>query len=404
MKRLLFITHQFPLPLDVGSKIRAFNLLKIYSKNYRVTVVALINGHSEGKYVPELEEICERVVVVDRASCRRFQSDGSKIPRLIRSAFSLYPKVVLGFESKEFTTAIKNVIEKDFYSVIHVSRIYSATNIAFVLRRKDNVKLILDMDDYESSKIFREVRILRCFRRRLELFHDFCRVFVFESFFVRKFDFCLVCNGEDRDRLCKRFKKATRIEVIHNGVSSSHFSHSGGFEIEGNILFLGAMDYEPNIDAVNYFLKKSWPLIRNSYPRCTFTIAGRNPAQEIRDMHNGKDIIVMPDVLDVRNVLEKCAVMAVPLRLGGGMRIKILEAMAMKRAIVSTSMGCEGIGATHSENILIADDASDFAEQCLRVLKDKFLREKLGNNARAFVEHNYDWFVVERKLLSLCQN
>ena len=166
-------------------------------------------------------------------------------------------------------------------------------------------------------------------------------------------------------------------------------------------MFLGAMNYEPNSDAVLYFYKEIFPHIKKDLKNAKFIIAGKDPFQEVLSLHNNKDVFVTGYVANVKEVFQECSLFIVPLRIAGGTRIKILEAMAMEKAIVSTTIGCEGIEVKPGKNIIIADKPIEFAKRCIELLLNAEKRILIGKNARQLVKEQYDWELIKPQLLSL---
>jgi len=158
------------------------------------------------------------------------------------------------------------------------------------------------------------------------------------------------------------------------------------------MVFTGSLDWRPNVDAILYFLDGIWPLIRASHPEASFTIVGRRPTDVLKDKAGGMPGIMLTGTVDdVRPYIEEAQVYVVPLRVGGGSRLKILEALSMKKAVVSTSVGAEGLDVCAGENILTADTPADFAAAVSRLYRESALRERLGTSGRRLVESRYEW-------------
>ena len=164
-------------------------------------------------------------------------------------------------------------------------------------------------------------------------------------------------------------------------------------------MYSGLIGWKPNEDAVLYFYDKIYSLLKEKLPDVKWFIVGKNPRQIIQKLSvHDQSITVTGTVPEVKPYIEKCHVVVVPLRVGSGTRLKILEAMALGRAVVSTSIGCEGLEVTHGKNILIADEPQDFATQVVRLFNDEVLRRRIVNNARQLVESTYDWEIIEKKV------
>jgi glycosyltransferase involved in cell wall biosynthesis len=181
------------------------------------------------------------------------------------------------------------------------------------------------------------------------------------------------------------------ISVVPHGVDVDYFSFSEFEEEERCIVFIGNYLHYPNVDAVLYFHQEIWPQIKSRMPEVKFYIVGQGPPQEIQNLDQEKNIIVTGKVDDVRPYLKKARIFICPVRLGGGFRGKILEAMAIGRPIVTTSLGAEGIPASHRENIILADQPEEFAKGTLDLMNDDKLFEKIRVQGRKLVEEKYSW-------------
>ena len=188
--------------------------------------------------------------------------------------------------------------------------------------------------------------------------------------------------------------------VIPPGVDLEYYRLSSNVLEPNTLIFVGNMNYPVNVYAVLYFFKEIYPLIRTKIPNLKVYIVGRSPPNVIRKLaFKDKSIIVTGEVNDVRPYLSKAQVVIAPIPIDdGGIKNKVLEGMAMGKAVVSTSFGARDIGATHGRNIIIADDPKEFAESVITLLQDDELRNKIGNNARRFVEKNYSWKKLTKKL------
>jgi glycosyltransferase involved in cell wall biosynthesis len=213
-----------------------------------------------------------------------------------------------------------------------------------------------------------------------------------ERRYVELADHVLTVSENDR-AFFLQYVEPERISVIPTGVDTEYFEPSGGPEQVDTTVFTGSMDWMPNEDGVAYFVDKILPLVRQEIPGASFWAVGRRPPKRVQALASGS-VVVTGAVDDIRPYLGKAAVCVVPLRSGSGTRIKIFEAMAMGKAVVSTTMGAEGLPVRHGENIILADDPADFARQVVQLLRDPLRRTELGGAARKLVERNYSWSAV----------
>lgn len=213
-----------------------------------------------------------------------------------------------------------------------------------------------------------------------------------------KFTACLTTSQRDAEILQQR-SPDMECHVIPNGVDSEFFKTDNS-EVDANmVLFTGTISYYPNTEGILWFYKNIWPLIIEGNPDATFCIAGKSPPPEVQAIADSDPAVTATGMVDdMRDYYNKAAVVVVPLRVGGGTRLKILEGMSMSKAIVSTSVGAEGIEHTDGEDILLKDTPEDFSDAVITVMKDTTLRQKLEKGGRALVESRYDWRAVSDKL------
>jgi glycosyltransferase involved in cell wall biosynthesis len=219
----------------------------------------------------------------------------------------------------------------------------------------------------------------------------------FERRELTRADHVLAVSDADRS-VFETYLPAQKVDVIATGVNVEFFQPLDPASVnENNLVFTGSMDWLPNEEGLFYFVKEILSLIRQSKPDVTLTIVGRRPSERLKAMaERDGQIQVTGRVEDIRPYVEKAAVYIVPLRVGSGTRLKIFEAMAMGQAIVSTTLGAEGLPVKDGENILLRDDSQSFANAVLRLLNERELRSRLGRAARKLVEESYSWAAVAR--------
>ncbi len=170
-----------------------------------------------------------------------------------------------------------------------------------------------------------------------------------------------------------------------------------------SLVFTGSMDWLPNDDAIRYFTREIMPLVKNKVPDVTLTVVGRNPAPALVDLSKeDSSLIITGRVDDVRPYMENAAAYIVPLRIGGGTRLKIFEAMAMEKAVVSTTIGAEGLPLTNGVELLLADEPATFADAVVRVLTDNAYANDLGQRSASVVRENFGWRQVTDRFISIC--
>lgn len=222
----------------------------------------------------------------------------------------------------------------------------------------------------------------------------------YERVVIPSFDWCLVCSETDA-RLVRRRGLHSRPIVVPNGVPIEDFRPERESDDGRTLLFLGNMAYYPNADAARYFLKDIFHHIKTASSATRFVIAGQDPPADLLAKHDGRDVIVTGRFDEVQAVLAQATVVVTPLRFGSGTRIKILEAMAFSKPVVTTSIGCEGLEVRREEHLIIEDHPRCFAARCVGLLTDAETRRRLSRAGRSLVESRYDWHRVMAPLNAL---
>jgi glycosyltransferase involved in cell wall biosynthesis len=224
---------------------------------------------------------------------------------------------------------------------------------------------------------------------------EFSKMLRYEQRAVRRFDHVIAVSEHDK-KLMTRWVGAERVTVVPTGVDTAQFCPGRGPGVEKPlVVFVGAMDWEPNVDAVKYFCEEIWPLVLKKVPEAHFRIVGRNPDRRVQGLA-GPSVEVSGRVSSVVEHLREAAVVVVPLRVGGGTRLKIYEAMAVGKAVVSTAVGAEGLDVHHGRDVMLADTASSFAASVIALLTDEDLRRRQGRAAGELAA-NYGWPVIAGK-------
>jgi glycosyltransferase involved in cell wall biosynthesis len=208
---------------------------------------------------------------------------------------------------------------------------------------------------------------------------------------------CVCVSVEDQAKLAS-ICPGIETEVIPNGVDLDYFKPEAIDQDRVNLVFTGSMDWQPNEDAVLYFCNHILPLIRAELPEIEFYIVGSNPSERVLRLRELKGVVVTGSVEDVRPYIADASVYVVPLRIGGGTRLKILQALAMRKAVVSTSIGCEGLNLQPDDHLLVADEPQPFAAHVIRLAKDRPFRDRLGRNGGVLVQKKYNWDIIVKRL------
>ncbi|MHB1457498.1 MAG: glycosyltransferase family 4 protein, partial [Armatimonadota bacterium] len=284
--------------------------------------------------------------------------------------------------------------------IVHIDHLQMAQFVEF----DKSYKVVLDNHNVESTIIKRVAETSDSMPTRLYAGLEWPKLQRYEVDICNKCDLVLTVSETDKDSLTAMGVNPAIIESVPIGVDVDTMKPVDMVTQSRNILSLGTMSWPPNIDSMLYFVKDVMPIIRDHLPGCTLTIAGSQPSPAIQSLESEPDISVTGFVEDIDSIARKCGVFIVPLRSGSGVRVKILNALAMGLPIVSTSIGAEGLDVRDDEHLLIADTPHDFANSVIRILTDPDLAQTLGLNGRAFVCDNYSWETTGNRLLQIYED
>ena len=310
--------------------------------------------------------------------------------QIIRSFFSsASPGLIQSFRSDEMAAKISEILKSQEFNVIQVD----FTQMAGYLPAGCKIPSVLVEHDIMFKKYQRVFRVSKSPLVKLQALIDYYKVREFELGVCRKYDKIIGMSDDDKD-LLQQFIPGLDVSVIPNGVDTAYFEPSGESRDLSKILFVGGMKNSPNLDAVNYFCEQMLPLIKKEIPSTRFWIMGKETDQALQPLLNDGEVKVAGYVDDIRPHLANCGVFVVPLRIAGGTRLKILEAMAAGCAVVSTSVGAEGLEVSDGKNILIADTPKEFVRAVVEVIDNADRQKRLGANARELVDSKYDWEAI----------
>jgi len=388
--KVLIVAARLCWPLNTGAKIRAYHLLRAVSRVHAVTLVSYYGKEEEKDHFLHFSDLGIKVVPVYCPQIDKAINARSGV----RSLASALPLNIAKYYNPQMMKTLRD-LDAAHFDVVHCEHLHMASMIA-----RGRSRFVLDAHNVESQIAAQyaasEPRplmkaLLSWNQQRLERF---------EMKTVQSSDLVLAVSEEDRSAFAG-FGAGSQVKVLENGVDIDFFQPCTGAGEGENLVFVGSMDYKPNIGGIEYFLDEILPLIRVSHPNATLTIVGKDPSASLinRARTREKGVVVTGTVPDVRPYLEKAALCVVPLKVGGGTRLKVLEGFAMGKAVVSTTLGCEGIDCVNRQHLLIADGPPDFARAVVSLLDQNEQRITLGRNARLLAEEKYSWNALGTKLL-----
>ncbi len=387
--KILIIEEEFPYPLNSGKRLRTVNLTKALSKLDEVTYLAY--GVQESESFQGMKSIGVNPVAVPPIDRRQ---QGLRFYwKLLANLLSPLPYIVTSHFSRAFQNAVHDQLNKTDFDVV----IAEWTPYAIFIREVVSARKIIVAHNIEASIWRRYYENERNPFRRAYIALQSSKVTHFERQAFTWVDGATAVSRAEAD-VIRGFNVPYDVAVIDNGVDLSYFRPGQAVPRPHSLVFTGAMDWRPNQDAVLYFVQRVLPLIRKQISDVTFVIVGRQPPERVRALAGARGVTVTGTVEDVRPYIDQAALYVVPLRIGGGSRLKILEAMAMQKPVISTSIGAEGLRVSDKENILLYEDAPTFAEGVIRLLQDEEEQRRLAAAGRALVEREYGWEQLGRRL------
>ena len=392
--RLLFLSITVPVPATDGGRLRVLNLLKQIAQRNRVAFLALETQSTDGEGIEYLRSLGIEAHLVPHASRIPLTSlrSGSEVV-LKRKPLTVAPYYVPAFRRAFHSLLGTNQFDIIHYEMLHTGQYHLETN----------AKSLLSLQNVDSH-IWRRLREQTSSPLRKCVFWTQERMFRrYERTMGNCFDLVACASEVDRE-LMERICPGLSANVIPNGVDTELYKPNHDDEEETAIIYTGSMDWFPNEDAAIYFIEEMLPMIQIKRPELKFYVVGQYPSERLKRYNNRTGIVVTGRVDDVKPYIARAAVYVVPLRIGGGTRLKILEALAMGKAVVSTSVGAEGLNLTSGNEILIADEPTAFADTVVHLLNDKSMRRVLGDNGRRRVEAEYDWRRIGEKLQGMYES
>ncbi len=378
------------VPLDSGGKIRSFHIARELAKRHEVTLFTFYVKEANDEH-PALSAVFHQVVT-HPLNVRTGRGFGEALSYL-STFFSPLPFSLAKYCRPEVARHLREVLAAESYDIILCDFLNAAGVVPFDL----GIPVVLFTHNVEALIWRRHWEVATHPVWKFVCQREYDKMRAAELDYLRRSTRVLTVSDTDTALFAKEINPE-KITTIPTGVDIDYFQPTGGEEPD-SVVFTGSMDWMPNEDGILYFVAEILPLIRQQRPETKLWVVGRKPGKSIRALaESDPGIQVTGRVEDIRPYIAKGAVYVVPLRVGSGTRLKIFEAMAMGKAVVSTTIGAEGLPVTGGSNIILADEPQQFAESVCRLLTSPEERRQVGNAARRLVEEKYGWGAVARHL------
>ena len=392
--RILWLKSDLLLPLDKGGKLRTWHLMRHLARRHEITYLAFREPEQPAANVEGMKEVASRVETITRSEptkgTLRFYADAAL------HLLDPLPYAVGKYRSAEYRRTLARLLEEERFDLIVCDFLFPAVN----LPKRLPCPAVMFTHNVESEIWRRHAETKSDAIGRLLYGAQYRRMLRYERRMLARFDGILAVSDADRETFARLYPGAIAqpAHVVPTGVDTEYFAPAAGSQQPARLIFTGSMDWLPNEDAMIYFCRDVLPAIRAEVPDVALTIVGRTPTPAVKKLAEERGVTVTGRVDDVRPFMRDAAVYIVPLRIGGGTRLKIFEAMAMGKAVVSTTIGAEGLPVTDGEHVLLADDPATFARAVVHLIRDTGHRTRIEAAARALVLARYDWSAVAGEL------
>jgi glycosyltransferase involved in cell wall biosynthesis len=379
--KVLVIDEEVPLPPNSGKRIRTWNLLRRLAARHEVTL--LCYGEACNPAIPELERVGIRVKVVPPSPT---PSKWKLYLQLLQNLLSPLPFSVVKHYSRRFQEALDGLLREERWDVLQCEW----TPYMHFVGKDAPCPVLIATHNVEYQIWQRRASHDRNVLGKLFFYLQAAKMRRFEKIALKRAASVTAVSTVDARMMAAWGVK--NIAVVSNGIDAGAYRGINEPEAENEVVSISSLDWYPNVDAIDFFLRAAWPMIRREQPQAVFRVIGRNPPEELRKrLESTAGVVFHGEVADLHPFLQKASVVVVPLRIGGGSRLKILEALGAGKAVVSTTVGAEGLELTPDVHLWIADEPEDFARKTVELLRSPVNRKRLGDIGRSYVQHQYDW-------------
>ena len=390
---ILFLSTWFPYPPDNGSKIRVYHLLRALEQRHALTLLSFAFDTARPDQAAPHTICCDEIEVV---RCNPFER--GCVARALRF---LSPSPIVNAPVPEMQGLVSTALKQVDFDVVIASTTLMATYALMAV----NIPKVLEEHNFHTQWAWERYQQQNSALGRLQSWVSWQKRRRYDAKLLSRFDLCtMVSHGDKAATLRILPAYQGLVEVVPSGVDCQH-NHLGVAQpVPNTLVFNGALTYSANYDAMRFFLTEIHPLIRQWAPDVSLTITGSTSGVNLAGLKLDESVHLSGYVDDIRPVVAGASVCLVPIRQGGGTRLKILEAMALGTPVVATSKGAEGLAVIDGQHILLADDPATFASRTLKLLQNPALRQRLATNARSLVEEQYDWTQIGQRFVGFVED
>lgn len=381
--KILWVKAGKLLPVDTGGKIRSYNILRCLARDHQITLLSYYGGHRDLEYEAAIQNELPGTESIHTAApdSNALVRGLDYLWRVPRSA----PYAVSKFTDSKVAKAVAARLSARSFDVAVCDFLSASLNFP----QRLITPTVLFQHNVESSLWQRMASTESNPVKKLAFKIEFSKMRSYERAALRRFHYVIGVSEHDRKQMLT-MDSSCEITVVPTGVDTRKFSVAPPSTVNPpRVVFTGSMDWEPNIDAVDYFCQQIWPGVLEEFPNALFQVVGRNPHPKIQRLAS-ESVRITGTVPSIEKYLRDAAIVVVPLRIGGGTRLKIFEAMAMGKAVVSTSVGAEGLEVENGRDLMLADDDASFTRAILLLLRDAELRRKY-EKAAVQLASQHDW-------------
>jgi len=395
--RILWLKSELLHPLDKGGRIRTYQMLKHLMRGHEVNYLSFVRRDDSRDRLEKSVEYCHRLITVPFREPRKF---GARFYYdLTSSLVTPLPYAIRKYSSRAMRSAIESEIRERDYDIVVCDFLAPSINLPAGL----GCPAVLFQHNVESTIWQRHFEAQSPGMKRALLRSQWARMHRYERDTCVAFDAVIGVSEIDCARMRDEFG-VRQVYDVPTGVDTEYFRPDAKDSNPFELVFTGSMDWIPNQDAILYFAEKILPIISSSIPQCSLSVVGRNPGPALLELERSNPRVkIIGRVEDIREYISRGAAYVVPLRIGGGTRLKIFEAMAMGKPVISTAIGAEGLPVRDGEELLIANEPQEFASSVLAVLQNAPLAKALGERAREVVCEKFGWERAASVFSEICE-